>query len=290
MNLSSSDGSEMRQRACLNTATIKKVPVRQQLRAAFAAGFRRIGLWVDDVEAAQCCGTGLAQISGWIREAGLEVAELCFIGGWQEADESAFPTVLVGAHHICRVAHDLDCDTVVAVPAMGWGLLEAAAARFREICQVAANYGVRIALESPGTAALVNNFATAWKVVSSAGCENGGMVLDAFHFYLGGSNLKDLDRLSAEKIFLVHLSDAMDVSQEKLRTHHDFRTFPGEGTLDYLPLLHKLQEIGYKGAFSLEIWNQRLLEADPMEVAQRGFESLLALEKLASRVEEGLER
>jgi sugar phosphate isomerase/epimerase len=276
----------MQSQICLNTATIKSAPLEQQIRLASSAGFRRIGLWIDDIEAAKSCGTTLNAISGWIKEAGLKVAELCFIGGWQEADEGAFPRVLQGAHHICRVSHDLDCDTVVAVPALGPGSLDGAAARFRSICQAAADYGVRIALEFPGTAALVNNLATAWRIISSADCENGGIVLDSFHFYLGGSNLDDLNTISGEKIFLVHLSDAMNVSREKLRTHHDFRTFPGEGTLDYLPLLQRLQELGYKGVFSLEIWNQRLLKANPVEVAQKGFESLLKLEKLSSSLKE----
>ena len=92
---------------------------------------------------------------------------------------------------------------------------------------------------------------------------------------------------SVAKIFLVHLSDAMDVSQDKLKTHHDYRTFPGEGTLDFAPLLERLQRLGYDGAYSLEIWNQRLLEADPEKVAQRGFNSLMALQQSGSRVAKG---
>jgi len=71
---------------------------------------------------------------------------------------------------------------------------------------------VRIAFEFPGTAAEVKDLTTAWKLVSSAGCENGRLVLDWFHFSLGGSIVEDLKRTSGEKVFLIHLSDAMDVS------------------------------------------------------------------------------
>lgn len=277
----------MQSRFCLNTATIKRAPLEQQIRSTSSAGFRRIGLWLDDIEDTRSCGTPLDTISDWIQAASLKVEELCFIGGWQEADEDAFPSVIQGAHHICKVSRLLHCDIVVAVPAGNSGSPAGAPVRFRRICQVAAEHGVRIALEFPGTSAGIKDLARAWKLVSEAGCENGGLVLDSFHFSLGGSRLEDLDAATVAKIYLVHLSDAMPVTSEKLRTHHDFRTFPGDGTLKFEPLLERLQTLGYDGAFSLEIWNQRLMADDPMKVALRGFESLVKLEKIWGTLKEG---
>jgi 2-keto-myo-inositol isomerase len=213
----------------------------------------------------------------WIQNAGLKVEELCFLGGWQEAEEEAFPTVLQNARQLCRVASVLHCGIVVAVPALHFGSVVRGPARFRSVCGIASEYGLRVALEFPGMAAEVNNLPTAMKLVSEAGCENGGLVLDSFHFYLGGSRLEDLNEASVKKIYLVHLSDAMAVSPEKLRIHHDFRTFPGEGTLNFAPLLERLEKLGYEGALSLEVWNQQMLEADPWAVVQRGFESVVKL-------------
>ncbi len=269
----------MQNRFCLNAATIKKAPLEQQIQLAASGGFRRIGLWMDDIEAARDRGMRLETISDWIQEAGLTVEELCFLGGWQEADEGSFFRVLEKAYRLCRVARLLHCDIVIAVPSLDPGSLGEAPFRFRSICQVAADLGIRVALEFPGTASEVKDLTTAMKLVSEAGCENGGLVLDSFHFYLGGSRLEDLNEATVGKIFLVHLSDAMAVSPEKLRTHHDFRTFPGEGTLDFSSLLDRLGRLRYQGAFSLEIWNQRMMDADPKDVVQRGYESMVRLEK-----------
>ena len=269
----------MQSRFCLNMATIKRAPLEQQIRVASSVGFRRIGLWLDDIEQAISRGAPLDTVADWIKAASLKVDEICFIGGWQDAEGEAFRPVLENTHHICEVSRRLDCDVVVAVPSLNDSSIAFAAMRFRSICHVAREHQVRIALEFPGTAAEIKDLATAAKLVSDAGCENGGLVLDSFHFYLGGSKLEDLDRVSREKIFLVHLSDAMPVSVENLRTHHDFRTFPGEGTLSFGPLLARLQKMGYEGAFSLEIWNKRLMESDSNEVARRGLTSLLSLER-----------
>ncbi len=85
----------MRSRFCLNTATIKQLSLEQQIRLASAAGFPRIGLWLDDIEAATSRGVPLDGIGRWIEQAGLKVEELCFLGGWQDAEEAEFPRVLL---------------------------------------------------------------------------------------------------------------------------------------------------------------------------------------------------
>ena len=272
----------MRNRFCLNAATIKKAPLEQQIQLASQAGFSGIGLWLDDIEAAIGRGVPLDGIARLLEQAHLKVEELCFLGGWQEADENVFPAVLERAHRICCASQALGCDIVVVVPAIAAGLLAGASARLREICGVAAQYEVRLALEFPGTAAEVKDLRTAWQLVSGAACENAGMAVDSFHFHLGGSRIDDLAAVPAGKIFLIHLSDAMDVPTEQLGVHHDNRTYPGEGTLDYRPLLTALDEKNYQGAYSLEIWNQRLREGDPAEVVRRGYASLLRLEGLAN--------
>jgi sugar phosphate isomerase/epimerase len=270
----------MRNRFSLNTATIKQLPLAQQIRLASATGFHGIGLWLDDIEAATSMGIPLDGIARWVDEAGLKVEEVCFLGGWQDALRAEFPAVLEKTRHICRISRALGCDVVVAVPALQSDTLEFAPARLREVCDAAAEHRVRIALEFPGIAAEVKDVVTAWWLVSTVGRENAGLVLDSFHFFLGGSKIEDLMRIPVAKIFLVHLSDALNVPLETLRTPHDFRTFPGEGTLDYRPFLKALQEMDYQGAFSLEIWNRQLKEADAAEVARKGFASLLKLEEL----------
>ena len=142
----------MNDRFCLNTATIKTTPLDLQIDLAREAGFRQIGLWLKDVEAAMEQGKSLGEIKATWTHAGLRVAEFCFLGGWQDANEPRIKEVLSQTHHICKVSRGLGCEIVVTVPALGPGWLKGAPERFRQVCQVAAEYGLRIALEFPGIA------------------------------------------------------------------------------------------------------------------------------------------
>jgi 2-keto-myo-inositol isomerase len=267
----------MRQRLCLNMASIKRAALVRQIGLAAAAGFDGVGLWMDDIDAAVRQGFSIEEISAQARASSLSVEEICFIGGWQDCDQAAFPSVLAEADRICGVARSLGCPLLVAVPSMRRGTLAGAPLRFRELCAVAATYGVRIALEFVGTAEEIRNVPAAWRMVEASGNANGGLLLDTFHYFLGGSTPKDLAAIPAEKVFLVHVSDAMAVSREKLSTFHDYRTFPGDGTIDYTPVLDWMKRTRYGGAVSLEIWNQELLKGDPESTARRGIGSLRKL-------------
>jgi len=270
----------MHERFCLNAATIKTTPLDQQIDLAHAAGFRQIGLWIKDVEAALAQGQLLSDIKARLVASDLTVAEFCFLGGWMDADEAKLKEVLTQTRYLCEVSKALGCDILVTVPALGPGWLNGASDRFRQVCQVAAEYGIRVALEFPGIAAEVHDLRSARELVSAAGCANGGLIIDTFHFSLGGSKVEDFAPLSPGEIILVHVSDAMKLPLEKLRIPHDNRTFPGEGTIDYAPIFQQLNRLKYDGAVSLEIWNRELHQANPAEVVTRGAASLAHLEGL----------
>lgn len=270
----------MHERFCLNTATIKIAPLETQIALAREAGFRQIGLWLKDVEAATAQGKSLREIKARLDSSGLRVAEFCFLGGWMDADEARLPEVLNQARRICEVSRELGCETVVTVPALGPGCVSGAAERFRQMCQVAEESGVRIALEFPGIAAEVKDLRSARDLVSAAACPNGGLVIDTFHFFVGGSKLADFDGMAPEQIFLVHLSDAMNLPMERLRIPHDNRTFPGEGTINFTPIFKELARCGYNGALSLEIWNREFHQSDPAWMVKKGRECLQRLEPL----------
>jgi 2-keto-myo-inositol isomerase len=270
----------MHERFCLNAATIKTTPLDLQIDLARDAGFSQIGLWLKDVEDGMAHGRSLKEIKDQLDSSGLRVAEFCFLGGWQDADQPKLQEVLNQTRHICEVSRALGCDIVVTVPALGPGWSGGAPERFRQVCQVAADYGVRMALEFPGIAAEVKDLRSARDLVSAAGCPNGGLIIDTFHFFLGGSKLADFERMAPGEIFLVHVSDAPNLAIEKLRIPHDNRTFPGEGTIDFAPIFQQLNCLRYDGAISLEIWNRELHQANPMEVVKRGVESLRRIEGL----------
>src|ERR1041385_1388409 len=143
----------MHQRFCLNAATIKTTPLDRQIELAHAVRFRQIGLWQKDVEAAVADGKSLKDIKAKLDDFGLTVAEFCFLGGWMDADDAKLKETLAQAHAICKMTEALGCKILVTVPALKPGWLPGAPDRFRQVCNVAAEYGLRVALEFPGIAA-----------------------------------------------------------------------------------------------------------------------------------------
>ena len=267
----------MQPRLCLNAACIKNEPLERQVAIAGAAGFHGVGLWMDDIDAALGRGSSLKEIAALVRHAGLLVEEICFLGGWQDCASQDFSAVLRETDRMALVARALGCGVIVAVPTMASGSTTDAPRRLREVCDAAAGHAVRVALEFVGTAAGVKDVATGWRLVDDCGRANAGLVLDTFHFFLGGSTPADLRHVPCERVFLLHVSDAMPVPRPQLATFHDYRTFPAAGTIDFRPLLEWLENARYRGAASLEIWNQEMVKGDPEAIARQGLASLRGL-------------
>ncbi len=66
-----------------------------------------------------------------------------------------------------------------------------------------------------------------------------GLLYDTYHSCLEDGDMAKAVRIAAGKITNVHLSDS-------------HRGLPGEGEIDFLPVLRALRESGYRGAFALE--------------------------------------
>jgi len=98
----------------------------------------------------------------------------------------------------------LGCDLVAAIAAYeADGTVDEAVRDFRRVCEMAARHHVRVALEVLGFATHFHTLAQAWEVVRRAECDNGGLLLDTYHFHRGGSRLEMLNAIPGEQLYLV---------------------------------------------------------------------------------------
>lgn len=149
----------------------------------------------------------------------------------------------------------------------------------RKLAFLALPMGIRIAFKGLSSSRTVRNFAEAANVVDLANCPNLGLAIDAFDIIAEGINLSDLDILFPQQIFLVQLSDFM-LNQQRASENHDleethFRVFPGEGAhSDSLArFVVKLEELGYFGDYSFDVYNSDYLQIPPEIIAQRARKS-----------------
>lgn len=149
-----------------------------------------------------------------------------------------------------------------------------------EAAKRAADADVRLALEFDARASFPNNLQSAVAVVEDVGHPALGVCLDWFHFTVGPSKPLDLSLLSRDTLAHVQLSDIVDVPRE-MASDSD-RILPGEGSSPPGELIHRLGEINYTGAVSIELQNPQLWRVPPRQFCEV---AMTALRKLLGQAE-----
>ena len=161
--------------------------------------------------------------------------------------------------------------------------LDVLAKDLRKLAMLAIPLGIQVAYEGLSWGRTVNEFTTAWEVVSRADVPNLGLGLDSFHLFATQTPLDDLELIDPEKIFLVQLADFMWQEirsvEERITTARHFRVFPGEGVhSDALAdLVRRLHALGYRGDYSFEVFNDDYQQIPLPVVAERARRSALWL-------------
>jgi sugar phosphate isomerase/epimerase len=136
-------------------------------------------------------------------------------------------------------------------------------ATFAAFCDLAHPYGIGINLE-PMPWTDCRNFAQGVRIVTAAGRDNGGLLIDAIHFDRGGSSASEIAALPRSRLRYMQLCDApaarpTDVD-ELLRQARAERLMPGDGGLDLDGILRGVPD---DLPISLEIPMQTLARTMP---------------------------
>jgi sugar phosphate isomerase/epimerase len=150
----------------------------------------------------------------------------------------------------------------------------------RKLAMLAMPLNIRIAYEALSWGRHINEYQQAWEIVDTAERTNLGLALDSFHMLASGSSLEALEEITPEKIFLVQLADFMwqeiRSREERIQTARHFRVFPGEGvhSESVADLVRRLDDMGYRGDYSFEVFNDDYTQLPPRVVAERARRSV----------------
>jgi sugar phosphate isomerase/epimerase len=146
--------------------------------------------------------------------------------------------------------------------------IDVIAERFAGVCDRAAEHGTRVALEFlPWTG--LGDLSTAAQVVHAADRPNGGLLIDAWHYFRGQPDPSSLRALRAHDVVSVQLDDAdPDIVGPLYEDTMFRRRLPGEGTFDLVGLVQTLDAIGVDVPYSVEIMST-LEQSLPVEEAAR---------------------
>jgi len=254
-------------------------PLEGKLRAARDAGFTQIMLSARDV--VEHPGGESAAVSA-VRQSGLRVTgfqvlrDFEGLSGHLHAYKLDVAKAMLG---MCRALGSKLLLVCSSTSTHASGDPDALARDLRKLATLAIPLGIRIAYEALSWGKHVKEFPLASSIVAAANCPNLGLGLDAFHQLATNTALDQLDLIDTDKVFLVQLSDFMwrelPSIEERINTARHFRVFPGEGlhAAFVAELVQKLDERGYRGDYSFEVFNDDYTQLPPAVVAARARQS-----------------
>lgn len=271
----------MTRRFGLNGATTGSVDLLTDLRVAEEAGYAALEVRDDKLEKYLEGGGSLQRLRRMFADAGIQALSLNALEGATPAAGASREAVLDRCRRLCAQAAEIGCAYVVAVPGPPEGadpqtIQQASVETLRAMAAIARDHGVRIGFEFLGFRdCSVNTLRAARAIVEEVADPAVGLVIDAFHYYVGGSTWEMLDGLDHRSLFIVHLDDAEDRPREHLTDAH--RLLPGEGVIPLRPLLRQLGALGYDGVYSVELFRPEYWTWEPLHLARVARERLDAL-------------
>lgn len=262
----------------LCAGTVIVTPFLDRLEPAARAGFSGVSMWATDYTTLETEGVGASEIRARVADAGLAISEFETVASWlpgqrpssEDPDWGGDTLMQFTPDYICPMAAAVSARSVTVIEAFGVPFdADAMAESFAQVCDRAADHGLQVDLEFMPTGG-ISTLTQACEVVCRADRANGGVLLDSWHFFRGGSTLSELAGIPGDRISCVQLGDApttpeTDISEEMVRR----RRLPGDGELDLSGLLRTLDEIGYAAPVEVEVFSDVLAAESVDTAAQR---------------------
>ena len=259
---------------------------RERVDAAVAGGFAAISLWGRDYWSARRSGLSDGDLRALLADHGLAVAEIDLAWWWLPgAAEVHIPARLDTEElfaydelEVFRLAEAVGARSINAIDVFGgaWGLDDAAAA-FAGLCDRAAEHGLLAHIEFLPWSR-IPDVAAAWEIARRADRANGGVLVDAWHYFRSGADHDALRAVPGDRVLALQLDDAPALPEADLpaASLHE-RLLPGDGELDLGALLRTLAETGAVAPVGVEVFDDRLHALDPAEIGRRAGDATRGL-------------
>jgi sugar phosphate isomerase/epimerase len=255
-------------------------PLEAKLRAVREAGFTQIMLSAQDIVGHP---EGEAAAVAAVQKSGLRVTGFQVLRDFEglEGHLHAYKVDVAKAMlEMCRALRSrilLVCSSASAHATGDYGRL---VKDLQKLAMLAVPLDIRIAYEALSWGRHVNEYTRAWEIVQSAERENLGLALDSFHILANRTPLDTLAEIEPNKIFIVQLSDFLwqevRSAEDRIETARHSRVFPGEGvhSESVVELVRSIDEMGYRGDYSFEVFNDDYRQLPLPVVAQRARKSV----------------
>lgn len=262
----------------INTVSLADAPLDEICRACAGAGFRNVEFPLPRVKAWMRDGRTESDVRKLLDDSGLRC-----VGGFESSLE------LWSGDERRRKSEDLILSNAGLLAALSGGVLvigtdapahksvDALPELGRAMRALADRFppSVSLALEF-NWSALARSLHRARLAVAEADHPRVGILFDPAHYHCTPSRFEDLTPAAVSRFGHVHVNDMRDKPGDLSDCNAD-RVLPGQGILDVRRLLGRIEELGYRGYFSIEMFSAELWALPPAEAARRCYESMAAL-------------
>jgi sugar phosphate isomerase/epimerase len=258
-------------RLALHMWTIDTTPLATALDAARTAGYDAVELRRTDFKRCFDNGMNNEQVLDIIRNARIPVGVLGVEYGWLFATGAESKRLFQVFRESCENAKALHCEMLMSAPGPINGSIKDAIRYLREAGDIAAEYGLRLAIEFNSQHDVLNRLEVLRELIVGADKPNCGYLIDAYHFARSGAGGRGFEDVPGEQIFCFQYSDLSPNPVTGVRRPTD-RLPPGKGTIKWREVLGLLAEKGYTGYLSYEAPNPEQWARSPYDVAREGVE------------------
>ena len=259
----------------LHTWTLDTTPLDEVLRVARRVGWDGIELRRADFARAAERGQSAADVLALVSADGLPVACVGVEFGWMYAEGAERLRLLRVFDEQCGRAAAAGCRTVMSPVDKGRGDLRRAAESVREVGELAAKHGVRLAVEFNSQAEQLNTLGRMREVMATAGHPRCGLLLDAYHLWRSGATVRDVEDVRRDEVVYVQFSDVPASVEPGKATD---RLPPGRGVVPFKEFFARVEAAGYRGFMSYEAPNPAAWARPADDVAREALEATRAVQ------------
>jgi 2-keto-myo-inositol isomerase len=262
---------------CLNTSTIRgnQLDIVRVVDAASKAGFHAIEPWIMELDAYTKNGGSLKDLGRRISDAGLTVESAIAFNSFLNDDDAQRATAME------RLKVDMDKvaqigGTRIAAPpgnARVTVSLDNAAKYYVEALEMGEKMGVQPLLELWGTHPLLGPLKNGIYVTVAAGRSDASLLLDTFHLYKSGTPFTSLKQINGAALHVIHINDYPQAADPSTLNDGN-RIYPGDGVAPFRQILRELRDNGFRGHFSLELFNKEYWAKSADENLKTGLEKI----------------
>jgi sugar phosphate isomerase/epimerase len=268
-------------RYCLNTSTIRghKRSLAEEIDLVSKAGYDGIEPWIGELEAYRESGASLHELQQRLSDTNLRVESAIGFAQWIVDDDAQRRAGLETLKRDMDLVRQLGGTRIAAPPAGATDQsdldLDRAAERYAAVLEIGREMEVTPQLEVWGFSKALGRLCDVIYVAVAAGHEDACLLPDVYHLFKGGSDFRSLSLIGGSAVHVMHLNDYPDSTPREAMQDRD-RVYPGDGAAPLGDIIGQLQANGFRGVFSLELFNPAYWEQPIEEVLATGLAKMKA--------------